>query len=424
MFDLTKNASTAATVENITSVSDELATSPMEVKEEQAQDATVTATSQAGAVVDRQTASISKEQAVEKAKLALQEARKFLSDNAGKDKGIVDAAERSVKKAKRAYATALTAIELPTLPVEFWTVTESDDTKEVISKEIKSIIIATSVYSMNVTKVNVEFGKNLIVDKKFEQANPLYLVKADMFYQVKEELTDLNGNPVPQDTPNVYVPVDMAGDYWQWATYHQSNIDAMVDDDSPLVIKNVRLREFNDLQDYAKYRGINNVLSRGMSGQEKAGNAALATQDEFYKKIFKVAKEMKSNISTVTKYYNQGKTLNGKVWNDAMVGNKDASFIYDLSIGDRIIDTLHDVGFENKFLKERYMIDAITQLAIHKPNGIETPVGLNEVLITIQSLEKETVAIITSITENKQSEIYSALLTQYLKNKGLIGSAA
>ena len=416
MLDLAKNASTAVTVEN--SVSDKLSTSTMEVNQEQVQNAT--ATSQVGV----EEADVQVPSNVESAKSALLKAKKFLSDNAGQDKGIVNAAERSVKKAERVYTTALKAVELPTLPVEFWTVTESDDTKEVISKEVKSIIIATSGYSMAVPKVNIEFGKDLIVDERFEQANPIYLVKADMFYQAGEELTDLNGNAVPQDTSNVYVPVDMAGDYWQWATYHQSNIEATVSEVNPLVIKNVRLKEFKDLQDYAKYRGVNNVLSRGMNGREKAGNAALATQNEFYMKIFKVADDMKSNISTITKYYNQGKTLNGKVWNDAVVGNKDAIFECDLSVGDRIIDTLHSVGFEDKFLKERYMIGAIIELSVHKPNGIDTPVGLEEVLTTIKSLDKDAVTIITKITENKQNEIYSALLTKYLKNKGLIGDAA
>lgn len=420
MSDLIKNASTATTVEN--SISDKLTTADMEVKEEQAQDAVET--SQAGTEVGAQATSISKEQAVENAKLALQEARDFLADNAGRDQNIVKVAEQSVKKAERIYSTALKATELPTIPVEFWTVTESDETKGIINKEAKSIIIAISDYSMSVTKVGVEFGKGLIVDERYEQDNSSYLVKADIFYQAKEQLTDLNGNPVPQGTPDVYVPVDMAGDFWKWATYHQFNIDAMVSNGSPLVIKNVRLKEFKDLQDYAKYRGVNNVLSRGMNGQEKAGNAALATQNEFYTKIFKVAKEMKSNISTITKYYNLGKILNGKVWNDAMVGYMDEKFKYDLSVGDNILETLHSVGFENKFLKERYMIGAITELAAHKPKGMDTPVGLKEVLATIESLEKDTVKFITSITENKQSEIYSALLTQYLNNKGLIDSAA
>ena len=83
----------------------------------------------------------------------------------------------------------------------------------------------------------------------------------------------------------------------------------MVKDESALIVENVRIKEFTSLQEFAKYRGVNNVLSRGFNGMEKAGNAALATQHEFYQKIFQKAKELKANISVITKYYNQGKTL-------------------------------------------------------------------------------------------------------------------
>lgn len=370
------------------------------------------------------TPAATKMQAAENAKIGLAKAKQFLSDNADKEPGIVKAAERSVKKAKLAYATALKAIERPTLLVEFWTVIASDDTKEVISKETKSIIIATSAYSMSVTKVGIELGKDLIKDVQYEQDNPSYLVNAEIFYNAEEALTDLNGNPIPKGTPNVYVPVDMAGDYWKWDTHHQSNIDAIVREGSPLVIKNVRVKEFQDLQAFAKYRGVNTVLSRGMNGLEKAGNAALATQDEFYKRVFKVSKEMKSKASTITKYYNQGKTLNGATWNGAVVGYTDASFTYDLTVGDRIIETLHAAGFEDKFLKERYMIDVITSLSRHKPDGTETPIGLEGVLETIQSLKKETVALITSISQDKTNEIYSKLQITYLENHGLIKKVA
>ncbi len=62
--------------------------------------------------------------------------------------------------------------------------------------------------------------------------------------------------------------------------------------------------------------------------------AALATQHEFYQKIFQKAKELKANISVITKYYNQGKTLSLKVWNNAMLGEVEINLnmIYQLVI--------------------------------------------------------------------------------------------
>lgn len=364
-----------------------------------------------------------KAQAVEEAHTALEEKKKFLTDNLDADKNIIESARTNIAKAKRSYIAALQAVELPTTKVEFWEVEEANAESIHINKKRADIIIATSTYSMTVTKVAVELGKDLIKDSKFEKTT-LFVTDAKLFYEEEIELKDLNGNTIPKGTPNVYVSVDTANGFWQWKTYHEANINAIVEDEALAIIEDVRIKEFSTLQDFAQYRGVNNVLSRGFNGLEKAGNAALATQNEFYKKIFEKAKELKANISVVTKYYNLGKTLNLKVWNDAMLGNVDPKFKYDLSIGDDIIATLQSVGFEDKFLKERYMIDAITILANHKPQGAEAPLGITEVLATIKSLDKATVSFIPTITLDKVNEIYSALHEQYLKKHGLIENAA
>lgn len=364
-----------------------------------------------------------KAQAVEEARTALEEKKKFLADNLNADKNIIESARTNITKAKKNYITALQAVELPKSSVEFWEVEEANAESILINKKRADIIIATSTYSMNVTKITVELGKDLIKDSKFEKTS-LFVTDAKLFYEAEIELKDLNGNIIPKGTPNVYVSVDTAYGFWQWKTYHEANINAIVEDETLTIIEDVRIKEFSTLQDFAQYRGVNNVLSRGFNGLEKAGNAALATQNEFYKKIFEKAKELKANISVVTKYYNLGKTLNLKVWNDAMLGNVDPKFKYDLSVGDEIIDTLQSVGFEMKFLKERYMIDAITILAKHKPQGAEAPLGITEVLATIKSLDKETVSFIPTIPLDKVNEIYSALHEQYLKNNGLAQKVA
>lgn len=364
-----------------------------------------------------------KAQAVEVAHTILEEKKKFLTDNLDADKNIIESAQTNIAKAKRNYIAALQAVELPTTKVEFWKVEEANAESILINKKRADIIIATSTYSMTVTKVAVELGKDLIKDSKFEKTT-LFVTDAKLFYEAEVELKDLNGNTIPKGTPNVYVSVDTAGSFWQWKTYHEANINATVEDKTPTIIEDVRIKKFSTLQEFAQYRGVNNVLSRGFNGLEKAGNAALATQNEFYKKIFEKAKELKANISVVTKYYNLGKTLNLKVWNDAMLGNVDPKLKYDLSVGDEIIDTLQSVGFEDKFLKERYMIDAITILAKHKPQGAEAPLGIKEVLATIKSLDKETVGFIPTITLDKVNEIYSALHEQYLNKHESIENAA
>ena len=357
---------------------------------------------------------------VEKANELLKEKRQFLSNNADAEDNIKKSAEVNVRKAERGYLEALKKVELPTTQVIFWDLTNETEEQVTITKRQSEIIIATSDYSMSVAKTNIELGKGLIANDKFEKV-PLYVTDADLFYDADITLKDLNGNIVKKGTPNVYVPVDSANGYWQWATYHEYNLNAIVKEEKQLVIENVQVKRFDSLQEFAQYRGVNNVLSRGFNGLEKAGNAALATQHEFYTKVFQKAVELKANISVVTKYYNFGKTIKPKVWNSAVLGIVEENFIeYDLEIGDEIVETLQNMDFTEKTIKNRYLIDAITRFANYKPQGKEKMIGIAETISTIKSLSSESVRIINMVTSDHINVIYTELFTQYLNGKGLL----
>ena len=357
---------------------------------------------------------------VEKANELLKEKRQFLSNNADAEDNIKKSAEVNVRKAERGYLEALKKVELPTTQVIFWDLTNETEEQVTITKRQSEIIIATSDYSMSVAKTNIELGKGLIANDKFEKV-PLYVTNADLFYDADITLKDLNGNMVEKGTPNVYVPVDSANGYWQWATYHEYNLNAIVKEEKQLVIENVQIKRFDSLQEFAQYRGVNNVLSRGFNGLEKAGNAALATQHEFYTKVFQKAVELKANISVVTKYYNFGKTIKPKVWNSAVLGIVEENFIeYDLEIGDEIVETLQNMDFTEKTIKNRYLIDAITRFANYKPQGKEKMIGIAETISTIKSLSSESVRIINMVTSDHINVIYTELFTQYLDGKGLL----
>lgn len=357
---------------------------------------------------------------VEKANELLKEKRQFLLNNANAEDNIKKSAEVNVRKAERGYLEALKKVELPTTQVIFWDLTNETEEQVTITKRQSEIIIATSDYSMSVAKTNIELGKGLITNDKFEKV-PLYVTDANLFYDADITLKDLNGNIVKKGTPNVYVPVDSANGYWQWATYHEYNLNAIVKEEKQLVIENVQVKRFDSLQEFAQYRGVNNVLSRGFNGLEKAGNAALATQHEFYTKVFQKAVELKANISVVTKYYNFGKTIKPKVWNSAVLGIVEENFIeYDLEIGDEIVETLQNMDFTDKTIKNRYLIDAITRFANYKPQGKEKMIGIAETISTIKSLSSESVRIINMVTSDHINVIYTELFTQYLNGKGLL----
>ena len=357
---------------------------------------------------------------VEKANELLKEKRQFLSNNADAEDNIKKSAEVNVRKAERGYLEALKKVELPTTQVIFWDLTNETEEQVTITKRQSEIIIATSDYSMSVAKTNIELGKGLITNDKFEKV-PLYVTDANLFYDADITLKDLNGNIVKKGTPNVYVPVDSANGYWRWATYHEYKLNAIVKEEKQLVIENVQVKRFDSLQEFAQYRGVNNVLSRGFNGLEKAGNAALATQHEFYTKVFQKAVELKANISVVTKYYNFGKTIKPKVWNSAVLGIVEENFIeYDLEIGDEIVETLQNMDFTEKTIKNRYLIDAITRFANYKPQGKEKMIGIAETISTIKSLSSESVRIINMVTSDHINVIYTELFTQYLDGKGLL----
>lgn len=363
---------------------------------------------------------VMKMQAVEEARQNLMRAKSVLEANKDAEANIKKSAQVNVGKTETAYLEALKKVKLPTTKIEVWNEVTNTAEQIIFTKEQKEIIIATSVYSMAVSKVNIECGKDLITNEHFDKV-PLYITEAALFYNADIELKDLNGNTVPKGTPNVYVPVDKANGYWQWASYHEYNLNAIVKDDAELTIENVRIKKFDSLQEFGKYRGVNNVLSRGFNGLEKAGNAALATQQEFFNRVFQKALELKANISVITKYYNFGKTLSLKVWNSAMQGVCETKLAeYDLTVGDTIIKTLSDMKISKDTIRHRYMIDAITQLANLAPNGGERKIGLDETLNTIKTLNENSIKIINEVKSDHVNIIHYEILTQYLKNHGVI----
>lgn len=361
----------------------------------------------------KMTTAETKSQTVEEARQKLAKAKSVLEANKDAEANIKKSAEVNIKKAETAYLEALKKVEKPTTQVEFWEVTEETKEKMSITKRKAEIIIATSDYSMAVAKTNIELGKQLITNDKLEKL-PLFVTDAKLFYDADIQLKDLNGNMVEKGTPNVYVPIDTANGHWIWATYHEYNLNAIIKEGTPLTIENVVIKEFTSVQEFAQYRGVNNVLSRGFNGLEKAGNAALATQHEFFKTVFQKAFELKTNVSVVTKYYNLGKTLNLKVWNSATLGVVAEDFPkYDLTIGDKIIATLTNKGFSDKVIKSRYLIDAISKLAKRTIEGQENSIGIDKTIAVLNSLSTEDINAICKLYFNQMEDIYHILLKNY-----------
>ena len=143
---------------------------------------------------------VMKMQAVEEARQNLMKAKSVLEANKDAEANIKKSAQVNVGKAETAYLEALKKVELPTTKIEVWNEVTNTAEQVIFTKEQKEIIIATSVYSMAVSKVNLECGKDLITNEHFDKV-PLYITEAALFYNADIELKDLNGNIIPKALP-------------------------------------------------------------------------------------------------------------------------------------------------------------------------------------------------------------------------------
>ena len=85
-----------------------------------------------------------------------------------------------------------------------------------------------------------------------------------------------------------------------------------------------------------------------------------------------------------------------------------------------MIKTLTDLQISKDSMGELQMNDAITQLANYAPNGEDKKIGLDETLSTIKTLNESSIKIINEVKSDHVNTIYSEMLTQYLKNHGVI----
>lgn len=309
-------------------------------------------------------------------------------------------------KAESAYKKELMKTPLK-LPVEIWTV-ENKEGIEILRKEKQEVIIALSPLNYTVTKQNVKQAEELYTNKHFEQNEAKYFTSGEIFYKENIPLTDLNGNSIPKDTP-VIVPIGSVQIQIIIATLYKLNITAMVKGKDLLTLTDVQMKDFESIAKCAEYMGVNTLLDRGMKSSEKAQLASFSTQHELLQKVNKVSKELQMPISTAMKYYTMGKKYTAKQWNESLQGNVPENITYDLTLGDKIIETLKEAGFERE-LKSRYLIDAITGLT---KSPVNEDKSIDAILDTIKNLTEEDVISIQEITDDKVYNI-SLLLQEKL----------
>ena len=83
-----------------------------------------------------------------------------------------------------------------------------------INGTVENIILGYSIYNMERPKDKADLIS--LIDKEKILDVIFHLGNADIFWNEGIELKDANGNIIPKDTPNVYVPCDTADTYWRF----------------------------------------------------------------------------------------------------------------------------------------------------------------------------------------------------------------
>lgn len=353
---------------------------------------------------------------IEQLRQEAEDAKKAVEENTDGKKTHQKTREVSLRKAIKALKIWFEKQTMPTLPVQFWR-TESDEKEALmIAKETAEIIIAVSGYNLQTKSAVVNIAADCLTDQYFEYDAPKYVTPANLFYSNGIELKDLNGNIIPKNTPNVYVPVGGAATHAVFCAAHKLNIEAEVNNTPKIILSNVRVKNLTTMQELGKYIGNNTVLDRALNSKEQTGVAALATEHELMQKVFALSIEKELPKSTAFKYCALGARLTSKQWKEATRGNMPKDIKYDLTAGERTVGILINKGLE-ELIKSRYLIDAITKFANQPQDNSEE---LNGFELALQYLEQLTSYEVERLIETQTDK--TDMLFSFLSKKQALTS--
>lgn len=140
------------------------------------------------------------------------------------------------------------------------------------------IIIGYSIYNMERPKDKENL--TAIVDREKFLSRIFHLADPKPFWKEGVELRDSEGNLIEEGTPNVYVPCDTAD------TYTWFEVEGM--------LQNVEIHHYETLEEYGKVIGNSTLHSRKLNNVEAVGVASLASNNETYKAVHRIA--LKYNV--------------------------------------------------------------------------------------------------------------------------------
>lgn len=156
-----------------------------------------------------------------------------------------------------------------------------------INGKVENIILGYSIYNMERPKDKADLIS--LIDKEKILDVIFHLGNADIFWNEGIELKDANGNIIPKDTPNVFVPCDTSDTYWRFEVNE--------------ILQNVEIHKFSSLQEYGQAIGNTTLYSRKPNNVELLGFAAIASKNPTYNSIYNFAKKYKIPMNTAMQFY-------------------------------------------------------------------------------------------------------------------------
>ena len=220
-----------------------------------------------------------------------------------------------------------------------------------VKTERKEMIIAKIANLTSLPKKD-KLAQEVLTEEFLEKDDPKHFCKAELFYSEGIELIDLNGNPIPKDTPDVVVMVGSIKEQRIIKAIHSQNLSSIAKGDEQETITNVVIKEFTSVKECARYMGVNNLLDRTMKASEKVTLAS--KQNEVIEEITKISENEEVSTNTVIKTCSGGYTITTGQWNDMVRGKQIELPGIDLETGKKIISRMKELcnkekGRMNKF---------------------------------------------------------------------------
>ena len=220
-----------------------------------------------------------------------------------------------------------------------------------VKTERKEMIIAKIANLTSLPKKD-KLAQEVLTEEFLEKDDPKHFCKAELFYSEGIELIDLNGNPIPKDTPDVVVMVGSIKEQRIIKAIHSQNLSSIAKGDEQETITNVVVKEFTSVKECARYMGVNNLLDRTMKASEKVTLAS--KQNEVIEEITKISENEEVSTNTVIKTCSGGYTITTGQWNDLVRGKQIELPEIDLETGKKIISRMKELcnkekGRMNKF---------------------------------------------------------------------------